>query len=190
VVLMTDLFPELAPKHNPGGKTLPMLPGMWGDALFYGDNDQYRVWLSRFWGDARGPYGLSIGMNPSTAAHHVDDATIRRDIHFMKRASVCGFYKVNVMDYRSTKPQNLLLPAVAPRSKLNLPKISELAAGASIIFVCWGSLHPKLQKYGDAVAGALESQGHDLMCLGKTANGNPKHPLYISGDTPLVRFER
>ena len=27
--------------------------------------------------------------------------------------------------------------------------------------------------------------GRKMLCLGKTKNGSPRHPLYVKGDTPL-----
>jgi hypothetical protein len=30
--------------------------------------------------------------------------------------------------------------------------------------------------------------GHDLWCLGTTREGHPRHPLYVAGRQPLVRW--
>jgi len=30
--------------------------------------------------------------------------------------------------------------------------------------------------------------GRELWCLGLTQDGHPRHPLYVAGDQPLVRW--
>jgi hypothetical protein len=176
--------------HDPGGKVMLSLePGVVGDAEFYGDNNQYRLWLSRWWGDQRGPFALWIGMNPSTAAKHVDDPTVRRECLYSRRhLQVNGYVKCNVADYRATKPSELL--KVEPRSDRNLDTILRFAARADRIIVCYGALHKKLEHCASIVVGALEAAGCDLHCLGYTKDGAPRHPLYLRGDTELVPFTR
>jgi hypothetical protein len=187
---MNNLFP-VAETHYPGGKVrLRLAPGITGAAEFYGENNEYRLWLSRFWGDERGPYGLSIGMNPSTATAEIDDSTLKRDTHFMRREQLSGFYKANVMDYRATKPATLLKPGVLPCSDRNLSTILDLAQGASLIMLCYGVLIPKLRPYAERVVSALHGAGHTLHCLGTSSEGFPLHSLYLRGDTPLQAYDR
>jgi hypothetical protein len=68
---------------------------------------------------------------------------------------------INVMDYRATHPKAM---------------------------PCYGLVPKTLQKNPDAVVEALRSRNIPLFCLGKTATGHPKHPLYLGSDTRLEQF--
>lgn len=177
--------------HDPGGKVrLALHSGTHGDAGFSEDGKR-RFWLRRTWTD----YGINhfwlwIGMNPSTADASVDDPTIRREVAFTKREPGPERYyiKCNVMDYRATSPKALLAPGICPSTQENLVTILRYARYAEKIIVCHGALHKKLQPYANEIVGALRAAGAELWCLGKTANGSPRHPLYLRADTPLVSF--
>jgi hypothetical protein len=177
--------------HDPGGKTrLPLLPGVDGRAEF-SPCGRYRYWLARDWGfrrytDGREPYALWIGMNPSTAEADVDDPTIRREMAFTKAMGLDFYLKVNVMDYRATDPKALLAPGIVPCSDENLNCITGVAPGAARIVLAWGALPKRLQCYADRVLVALRDK--PLFCMGKTASGNPRHPLYLRGDTAPMPF--
>jgi hypothetical protein len=32
-------------------------------------------------------------------------------------------------------------------------------------------------------------RNRQVLCLGTTANGSPRHPLYVKGDTPLIEWK-
>lgn len=187
---MLDLFGEVVP-HDPGGKVrIKLPPGTIGDAEFYGAREEYRLWLSRHWGDAAAPYALWIGMNPSTADGLVDDPTVYREVTYTQRMlKLTRYMKCNVMDLRVTKSKVLRNPPYPVCSDRNLPTIIRLAASADRIIICYGNLHPKLQVHADAAVTALREAGHDLWCLGLTEkHKRPRHPLYVKGDTELVRL--
>ena len=99
----------------------------------------------RWWGVAGGKYAVSLGMNPSVAKHNVDDRTIRKDIKFAQRLGMDGFYKLNTMSYRVTKPERLLEPGVVPTVEQNIETIIRLAAGAAVIIVATGDLPKPLR---------------------------------------------
>lgn len=168
--------------HDPGGKVrLPLQPGVRGSALF-SECGRYRHCLRRNWGDFDAPYAMFIMMNPSTADHDIDDPTIRKDIYFTKRLGFTSCLMVNVMDYRATSPKELL--SVNPRSDANLPFIVEMSKNAIIIIAAWGALAGKLRRYADDVVIALCDR--QLFCMGKTASGSPRHPLYLPNDAQCV----
>jgi hypothetical protein len=50
------------------------------------------------------------------------------------------------------------------------------------------SVGPCSGKYPVAVVEALRTRGIPMFCLGKTATGRPRHPLYLRSDTPLEPF--
>lgn len=177
-------------EHDAGGKSrLAMIPGVHGNAEF-SECGRYRYWLSRNWSmrqhsDGRcGPWVLWIGMNPSVAEAGVDDPTIRREMAFTKALGFDVYVKVNVMDYRATNPKRLRDPCVQPRSDGNVQRIKELAEGAGRIILAYGSLPKPLRRYADDVRIALK--GMPLCCMGKTADGSPRHPLYLPGDARCV----
>jgi len=177
--------------HDPGGRTRsPLPPGMRGDALFSGCG-RYRHWLSREWGGAApgDPHMLWIGMNPSTARHDVNDPTIVREYGFTERLTGMRAYaKMNVADYRATDPKALVAPGVVARSPVNLPMIRERAADAAVVVMACGLLPRPLRHLFVETVEALRRDSRDLWCLGTTADGTPKHPLYLKASTPLVRF--
>lgn len=170
-------------EHDAGGKTrLAMIGGVDGKAEFYGDRNQYRLWLSRNWSmrrftDGRTPYALWIGMNPSVASGEIDDPTIRREMAFTKAMMIDTYVKVNVMDYRATAPEQLLYPDTVPRSDKNLDCIVGMAERARVIIAAWGALPKPLRRYADDVLRALT--GRPLYCMGRTKDGSPRHPLYL-----------
>lgn len=178
-----------AASHDPGGKVrLPLLPGMTGGASF-SDCGRYRHALQRWWGKKNGPYVLWIGMNPSTAEADVDDPTIRRELVHSQKLPVAGYVKVNVCDFRATKPEALRAPGVVPCSSVNVSTIIMLARAAHTVVAAWGSMHVSLQIYVREVERNLKNEGVILHCLGTTKSGNaPRHPLYVSYDTPLQEF--
>lgn len=172
--------------HDPGGSVrMKLLPGVDGAAEFSACG-RYRYWLKREWGfrrnsDGREPYAMFIGMNPSTAEAQIDDPTIRREVIFTRALGLDCYCKTNVMDYRATFPASLLDPDVIPCSDNNLNCIKELAGRASIIVAAWGAMPKRLRKYADAAVEVL--RGFDLYCFGETADGSPRHPLYLRRDT-------
>lgn len=187
--MIVDLFGQPA-AHDPGGKVrIKLPPGTVGDARFYGDRDQYRLWLSRHWGEPTAPYALWIGMNPSTADRHVNDPTVGREVTYTKDTlGLTRYVKCNILDIRLTDSKKLKSLGAATRSDLNLPTIVDLAGGAARIIMCYGGLHPSLQGYAKETVEALRHRGHDLWCMGTTKHGHPRHPLYVKTSTPLRLF--
>lgn len=168
--------------HDPGGKVrLPLQSGVRGAAEF-SPCGRYRYWLSRWW-EPTGRAALWIGMNPSTAEADVDDPTIRKEMHFTRALGLAGYIKCNVMDYRATKPKDLLtLEGVNAASPQNLQTIISQARHASMVFAAWGALLRPLRRYADEVAFELRPIVGDLWCMGVTADGSPRHPLYLRND--------
>lgn len=184
---MGDLFKG---RHDPGGKVKTALPPGMGSSAIMSPCRRYRHLLSRFWGDPEtAETALWIGMNPSTADADFNDPTITREIGFTQRLTGCRRYiKANIMDYRCTDPKGLLAPGVEPRSPNNLSMICEHAVKARIVVCAWGIPPKPVRHYAGRTIEALRAVGVDLWCLGKTAEGWPRHPLYLRGDTLLERL--
>nr|WP_250808585.1 DUF1643 domain-containing protein [Neorhizobium tomejilense] len=181
--------PNSKDQHDPGGKVRIKLRASFLGGATFSDCGRYRPILWRDWEGAQKPgYVLWIGMNPSTADGDVDDPTVRRECDFTASWGYGAYRKCNVMDLRATQPKSLIIPGAVPRSAVNLDFISEQARNAEVVVLAFGSLHKKLAAFGSEVVDRLSAEGVQMHCLGITANGSPKHPLYLRKDSQLVRF--
>jgi hypothetical protein len=145
----------------------------------------YRYTLQRHWGP--GEYMLFVMLNPSTADAELDDPTIRRCMGFAKREGFGGITVVNLYAYRATQPKELLTveDPVGPNNDFYLfSQLQERSDGS--VVVAWGTnaREDRILRFKDIARQA----GTELYCLGTTKNGSPKHPLYISGSTPLEKW--
>lgn len=146
---------------------------------------QYRYSLVRQW-DQNKPYLPFVMLNPSTADATVDDPTIRRCMSFAKREGCGGVVVVNLYALRSTDPRRLreVKDPVGPLNGRVIYDAATVAAEAGVPIICaWGA-HDITQAASGALAQARQV-GVKIMCLGKTAGGYPRHPLYVKGDQPL-----
>jgi hypothetical protein len=148
----------------------------------YYDRDMlYRYALTRRWAD--GSIAGWIMLNPSTATEIQDDPTIRRVRYFSKRDGYDGFMVVNLFAYRTTDPDILktVTDAVGPD---NDTMIREMARRAAVIVAAWGT-HIMARRRGAQVTGMMMRDGKDMMCLGVSKDGKPKHPLYVLNSKEL-----
>lgn len=154
-------------------------------AAVISDCGSYRYTLTRWWGE--GPNCAFIMLNPSTADAERDDPTIRRCISFARREGCGGLIVLNLFGLRATDPKELALHPfpVGPDWRhwidAMLPNIDgPLIAG-------WGA-QKGIAAQVETMRQALNAAGLKAMCLGKTADGSPRHPLYVKGDQPLVQL--
>lgn len=75
-------------------------------AAFLSSNGKYRFWLTRVWDESKSLCGW-IMLNPSTADHKEDDATIRRCINFSKGFGYGGMIVVNLFAFRAKDKSEL-----------------------------------------------------------------------------------
>lgn len=143
---------------------------------------EYRYRLSRIWNEAKRPLTF-IMLNPSTADAEVDDPTIRRCMGFAEREQAGGVIVVNLYGYRATKPLDLF-QATDPIGPGNDRALKRAAREAKSIVCAWGANAP--MKRVAYVCALLDR--HQLFCLGTTALGAPRHPLYLRRDQPLLRY--
>lgn len=143
----------------------------------------YRYSLWRIWDESKSPV-VFIGLNPSTADETVDDPTIRRCINFAKSWGHGGIYMLNLFALRATNPKELYTHAapIGPHSDSELKKRPTL-----LTIACWG-VNGVFRKRDWHVTEMLRSNGVELMCLGKTKDGHPRHPLYLRKEAELTRF--
>ncbi|ARC56029.1 hypothetical protein AS850_02940 [Frondihabitans sp. 762G35] len=153
----------------------------------------YRYLLSRTW-KRDGKVMTFIMLNPSTADAAIDDPTIRRCMSFAEREGFGGIRVVNLYAYRATDPHYLEFPidAVGPRNDDTLARIfTENAVLDEPVVAAWGAGAAATRGGGGAarIGRVLELlQGYPLLCLGLTNAGQPRHPLYVRGDAPLIPY--
>lgn len=144
---------------------------------------RYRYRLDRVW--APGPLCTFVMLNPSTADAQEDDPTIRRCMGFAKREACGGLVVVNLFAFRATNPETLrtVLDPVGRENDYHIA-LALLETDGPVVGA-WGSNAPDWRVRD---VGYLFLQS--LLCLGVTRNGNPRHPLYIRGDEPLVPWKK
>ena len=158
-----------------------------GDAAsvaVYSDCEAYRYRLTRVWGGG-GRRVAFVMLNPSTATEVQNDPTVERCERRARALGYDGFAVANIFAFRATDPK--VMRAVAdPVGPGNDAAILDLAAWTGEVVCAWGS-HGAHRDRGVAVEALLRSTGHQLLHLGLTLGGQPKHPLYIGYDRqPLV----
>jgi hypothetical protein len=170
-------------------ETAPLLTGESG-AIFSEDR-AYRYRLTRTWGSS-GTHVTWIMLNPSTADAMTDDPTIRRCTAFTRAWGFDGLIVVNLFAYRATDPSGLA--GGDPVGPDNDRFIREAIHAWSEVVAAWGATtipgKPRLVTDRAAqVTATLTAAGYQLGCLGTTKSGQPRHPLFVSADTPLTPWE-
>jgi hypothetical protein len=164
--------------------------GIQGHATFSADR-RYRYELSRWWGH-EAPLTF-VMLNPSTADARFDDPTIRRCMGFARREGYGGITIANLFAFRATDPRDLLA-AGDPVGPDNQGTLIGLCASGRTVVAAWGAhaAHPALRAQADAtrdlITEVTAAYGHHPLCLGTTAGGFPRHPLYLARTTLLVEF--
>jgi len=143
---------------------------------------RYRYWLTRTW-DAARPAVCWLMLNPSTADAARDDPTIRRCMGLAGRWGHGAIVVVNLFAWRATDPAKLAC-AADPVGSANDGVLRRRAQGLRLI-AAWGCQGNLLGR-ADAVLRLLG--GRRLECVGVTAAGQPRHPLYVRGDVVPVAF--
>lgn len=126
-------------------------------------------------------------LNPSTADARSDDNTIRRVTGFSRTWGYGSIRVVNLFAFRTTHPR-LLTSARDPVGPRNNELIEEAASASDVVIVAWGnngtirnpaSGKPRCEEVSDL----LRALTQEVQCLGATKLGQPRHPLYVRGDS-------
>ena len=151
----------------------------------------WRYTLARPFGDLFGQAGFVnfLCYNPSTADEDHNDATVRRCIEFARGWGAGGCMVTNLFAFRGTDP-DCLLQAPDPIGPENDWYILGTARLAQQVIVAWGALGVRTRLHGrkDAVLDLLRSNSIQTYCLGRTKEGDPRHPLFLRGDTKPQLF--
>lgn len=165
----------------------------------FSDDRIYRYTLNIVW-DTALPKCQFIGLNPSTADEIDDDNTVRRCKSFARREGCGTLIMTNVFAYRDTDPKGMMnhpkpigeiirLPFTDPEAiqyelgERNDQMLKIVASQCALTIAAWGVFATHMDR-GRAVAKLIPN----LMCLGKTKDGHPKHPLYLPSDAELIPF--
>lgn len=148
---------------------------------------KYRYQLTRYWG--RGSFQPFVMLNPSTADASADDPTIRRCMSFARREGAGGIVVANLFAFRATSPKDM---KAAPDpfghgNELALRQVARASVIGKRPIVCAWGVNSDFGTHLLAI-GIFQQEGAGMVCLGKTKDGSPRHPLYVRGDAPLVAF--
>ncbi len=151
----------------------------------------YRYELLRVW-KAKGRTMVFVGLNPSTADESTDDPTIRRILGFADDWGFGRLVMLNAFAFRSTDPKALHVRAARGREVVGPENDATIANAFAAhrdgkLVVGWG-MHGGLLERGRHVAEVARAVHGRPQCLGRTASGEPKHPLYLAASTRPVRY--
>ena len=146
---------------------------------------RYALW--RTW-DRKKPRAVFIGLNPSTADETEDDPTIRRCIGFARAWGCGGIRMVNVFAFRATKPKELAKAEdpIGPDNDYWLGVIADVARTKEApVVAAWGA-----HRIGTDRIKTIRFifKRNIVVCLGRTKDGSPRHPLYVAGGTRLESY--
>ena len=140
---------------------------------------RYRYALHRTW--APGPRMLWVLANPSRADASTDDPTLRRCVRFARDHGCGGLSLVNLWAWRTTHPAELagIVDPVGPDNDGWIASLARRVEGPLVLG--WG-VQPSRTRVA-TVLGLLGDRPRH--CLGRTRDGHPRHPLYVSARTRL-----
>jgi hypothetical protein len=158
---------------------------------------RFRYLLERTWDPSKSPLGF-VMLNPSSADDVDDDPTARRCVGFAKREGAGGIVVANLFARIETDSRRL--PEIWRREgwaalvgPANDAAILELLIHTRRIVFAWGAVPPRVA----AARPAAVEQRLRRAALGRvqiyrlgdlTADGDPRHPLYLRSDTPLKLY--
>lgn len=143
----------------------------------FSDDRQYRYTLDHDERDSFStPYVAWIGLNPSIADERNLDRTLNKVLQFTRKRGFHRFVMVNLFAFVSPLPK-VMRNNTEPIGEENDRHILEICGGATDIICCWGN---DGDHRGRAEQVLQLLTRFDLYCLGRTATGQPRHPLYLS----------
>ena len=145
---------------------------------------RYRYSLWRAW-SAYHPRIAFVLLNPSTADEQRNDPTIRRCMGFARAWNFGSMEVVNLFAYRATDYRELF-KVNDPIGEENNRFLMQAVERCSTVVLGWGAKGPLLGRDRQVIS--LFAGLKDVYCLGITKDGQPRHPLYVKGDTSLVPF--
>lgn len=129
---------------------------------------------------------LFVMLNPSTADGDSDDPTIRKCMGFARLWGGTRLTVVNLFALRATDPKALAAhpDPIGPENDRHVEDEIEAHRSTGIVMAAWGA-HAFARPRGFQI---LRRFG-PFSCLGLTADGSPRHPLYVRYDQPRVDLD-
>jgi hypothetical protein len=157
---------------------------MQNDCVFSSDR-RYRYVLRHSWEPLLRPKLCTwIGLNPSIADETRLDPTLRRIRAFSAAWGYNGFIMTNLFALVATDPDRLYT-AADPVGPENDRRILHAVEQTRNVIAAWGVVGGHQER----CAAVLEMiSGFDLLCLKKTKEGYPIHPLYVAADTEPSKY--
>ncbi|RBY89172.1 DUF1643 domain-containing protein [Blastococcus sp. TBT05-19] len=178
---MTDPFASLASEHGLEDRSGTSPDGL-PERYLYSPDLVFRYAFGRWWGEEDlASTVVWVLLNPATGdTEKRRRPTLDRCIGRSRELGATGLLIVNLFAFRHTDPRSIRMAAdpVGPAGDDALRILT--GAGASTV-AAWGS-HGSWRGRSVQVAPLLL----EPMCLGTTAGGEPRHPLYVRADAPLV----
>lgn len=128
-----------------------------------------------------------IGCNPSTAGALKPDATMRSVLRLLQH----NVTMLNLCPERATKIEALRPVGLGDADETNLAEITWRILGADRVIAAWGAVamrSPRTRALIGRVRQRIESDGGNLLCWGRNADGTPKHPLYLTTHAELMPY--
>lgn len=150
------------------------------------DFDRRRTLLVRKWDFGKPLIGWLM-LNPSTANAERNDPTILKTIGFTNLWGGGGVMVANMYDIRATDHKVLKHTPWdrSPQCDIDIGNLQR----CKFVVVAWGA-HASYRKDTWRINELrLLTKGMDLRCFGRSANGQPLHPLMLAYSTPLVPYE-
>jgi hypothetical protein len=155
----------------------------YSSGAIFSEDRKYRYALWRVW-DLTLDLLLFVGLNPSSAAEVKNDPTITRNVQRAMRLGYGGLLCANLYAYVSTQP-NILLGDGDFVGKETDDYLRQMI-GLSKRHLCgWGSFKP-VTKRASIVLGMIP----EPYCLGVNFDNQPKHPLYVGYDVPMIKYSQ
>jgi hypothetical protein len=146
--------------------------------------EKYRYTLWREVNPNGEGYVQWIALNPSTADETKDDPTVRRMQGFSRDWGARYCLVTNVFAFRATNPRDMKAQH-DPWGPTNMHHIQRLAKHARMVVAAWG-VHGAWMRADLSLQQALSDI--PLKCLGKTKDGQPRHPLYIKATQSPIEY--
>ncbi len=152
---------------------------------------RYRLW--RRWDPTRVPL-VMLMLNPSTADDVTNDPTVERCERRAKRLGHGSLEVLNIFAFRATEFADMKA-ATDPIGPENDAIIGQMFAAAALgrrlgmhppTFCAGWGIHGAHLGRAARAAKMAEAAGVQLVCLGMTKEGQPRHPLYIANAAPFT----
>jgi len=154
---------------------------------------KYRYILGRTWSGLK-PLLVVAMLNPSYADHNIGDHTLTRVLSFARKDGFGRIVIVNACALITPNPK-VMAAATDPVGGWNKEAVRtaiDCVAGDDRVVVAWGNPPSRgVEEHTRRLQSALLERVPEIWRWGsRTKLGNPRHPLRMRADTPLVLHAR